>query len=412
MNVLVLSQYYKPEPVPKPSEIAEELKARGHTVRVVTGFPNYPSGQLHPAYKLRPWLHEVLDGTPILRVFEMPYHGRSMIGRVVNYLSLTVAAAVGVFFGPRPDVAYVFLPPPTLALSAALLQSVRGVPFVCDVQDIWPDEAIASGLMRDGFVARAIRVVERLAYATAAHVLVITDGAKRNLIAKGTPADKISVLPHWYPSEMDADYGHPELREKGRQDLHADGEFIVTFAGNLGLVQGLSTVLDAAAELRGRANVSFRFVGDGVDRARLERIANERGLDNVEFLGPRPAAAMPPLLAASDALLVHAIPGPLNQLLLPTKTLAYLAAGRPVIAAMDGATADLVREAGAGVAVAPGDPAALADAIAGLSKTPPEVLAEMGARGRRFVVGRFAKKHVISQLEAVLATCARGRPRR
>ena len=116
---------------------------------------------------------------------------------------------------------------------------------------------------------------------------------------------------------------------------------------------------------------------------------------------------MPPLLAASDALLVHALPGTLNQLLLPTKTLAYLAAGRPVIAAMDGATASLVNEAGAGISVPPGDPAALADAIERLTTMTPEALADMGERGRRFVVARFSKRHVIDQLEAVLAAHAR-----
>ena len=407
MNVLILSQYYKPEPVPKPSEIAEDMRARGHAVHVVTGFPNYPSGRLHSEYRLRPWLRDVVDGIPVLRVFELPYHGRSMVRRVFNYVSVTLAAAIGVFAVPRPDVVYLFLPPPTLGLSATVLKLLRGVPFVCDVQDIWPDEAIASGLMHDGILADLVRVLERFVYSRAAHLLVVTDGARANLVAKGASPTKVSVLPHWYPSEMVSDHDPQHLREEGRRALEADGEFVVTFAGNLGLLQGLSTVLDAAAELRGRTNVAFRFIGDGVERPRLERIAAERGLHNVGFLGPRPARAMPPLLAASDALLVHAMPGPLNQLLLPTKTLAYLAAGRPVIAAMDGATADLIREAGAGVAVAPGDATALADAVERLAGTTPEALADMGERGRRFVVDRFGKRRVIDQLEAILAAQAK-----
>src|SRR3981081_578701 len=129
VNVLVLSQYHKPEPVPKPSEIAEERRARGHMVRVVTGFPNYPSGQLSPGYKLRLWRHEVREGIPILRVFELPYHGKSMIRRASNYVSMPRAAAIGVFAVPRPDVVYLFLPPVTLGLPAALLGLVRRVPF-------------------------------------------------------------------------------------------------------------------------------------------------------------------------------------------------------------------------------------------------------------------------------------------
>src|SRR5205085_11631159 len=133
-------------------------------------------------------------------------------------------------------------------------------------------------------LARLLRLVERFVYARAAHLLVITEGAKANLVAKATLPEKVTVLPHWYPSEMYSRDDRPRWTEEGRRGLAADGEFIVTFAGNLGLLQGLSTVIDAAAELRGRANVSFRFIGDGIDRPRLEQVVKDRGLNNVVFM--------------------------------------------------------------------------------------------------------------------------------
>jgi colanic acid biosynthesis glycosyl transferase WcaI len=193
-----------------------------------------------------------------------------------------------------------------------------------------------------------------------------------------------------------------EFVARGRRELRASDRFVVTFAGNLGILQGLSTVIDAAERLRSRREIAFRFIGDGLDRPRLEGIVAERNLDNVLFLDRRPPADVAPLLAASDCLLVHAVPGPLQEIALPTKTLAYMAAGRPVIAAMDGPTAAIIREAGAGVTTPPGDPVALADAIDRLSTLPPAELAAMGARGRRFVAERFDKRKIIDRLETIL----------
>jgi glycosyltransferase involved in cell wall biosynthesis len=303
-------------------------------------------------------------------------------------------------------VIYVFLPPPTLGVAIWLLGALRRAPFVCDMQDIWPDEAVMSGLMREGLFTRILRSVERFVYARAAHLLVVTDGARANLLRKGVPADKVSVLPHWHSVDRSTQPS-PELHDLARRELRADDRFVVTFAGNLGIVQGLSTVLDAAERLRSRVDIAFRFIGDGVDRRRLEGLAKERKLENVLFLGQRPSASMPPLLAASDALLVHAAAGPLNELLLPTQTLAYLASGRPVIAAMDGATAQLVREAGAGVTTPPGDPAALATAIERLASSPRAELSAMGERGRRLVADQFDMERIADRLESILTEHAR-----
>lgn len=406
MRVLVAAQYYEPEPVPKPSEVAEELTKRGHSVTVLTGLPNYPSGVLAPGYKMTPRLHEVINGIPVLRVFEYPYHGRSAFRRTLNYLSFSTAAAMAAHAVPRPDIIYVFIPPPTLGLSAWVIGSLRRAPFVCDVQDIWPDEAIMSGILREGAVASVLRGMERFVYSRSSHLMVATDGARSNLLGKGVPAKKVSVLPHWYPI-TDTSEGITAFLARGRRELQASDRFVVTFAGNLGILQGLSTVLDAAERLGSRKDIAFRFIGDGLDRKRLQGIALDRNLDNVLFLEPRSPAEVAPLLAASDCLLVHAVPGPLQQIALPTKTLAYLAAGRPVIAAMNGATAALIREADAGVITGPGDSAALADAITRLSMMPRSDLDALGERGRRFVVERFDKRRIIDRLEGILEEHAR-----
>jgi colanic acid biosynthesis glycosyl transferase WcaI len=408
VRVLVLAQYYFPDPIPKPAEVAEELQRRGHQVSTLTGLPNYPSGELAPGYRIVPWLREIIRGVPVLRVFEFPYHGTAALGRLINYVSFALAAVLAAYRFPRPDVVYVWHPPLTVGVAAWLIGAIRRTTFVYDVQDIWPDEAVMSGLLREGRFVRVLRGVERFVYGRARHLLVVTDGARANLLKKGVPSHKISVLPHWLADSALA-VPTPEEIVRARAELHAADSFIVTFAGNLGLVQGLETVLDAAAQLMVRHDVGFRFIGEGSDRRRLEGLAKTKELRNVRFLGPRPSSAMPALLAASDALLVHAAPGPLNDLLLPTKTLAYLAAGRPVIAAMRGATADLIREANAGLAIAPGDAPALATAIALLHELPTATRDAIGERGRRFVTERFQKNSVMDQLETILVRHARRR---
>jgi len=243
MRVLVVAQYYTPEPVPKPSDVAEELTRRGHSVTVLTGLPNYPSGVLAPGYKMTPRLRESIDGVPVLRVFEYPYHGRSAVGRALNYISFSIAAAAAAYAVPRPDVMYVFIPPPTLGVSAWFLGALRRAPFICDVQDIWPDEAIMSGILHEGVVASALRIVERFVYAKASHLLVATDGARSNLLRKGIAPKKVTVLPHWYPMARTFEGPTPEFLDRGRRELQASDRFVVTFAGNLGILKAFRQCL-------------------------------------------------------------------------------------------------------------------------------------------------------------------------
>jgi glycosyltransferase involved in cell wall biosynthesis len=384
---LVLSQYYDPEPIPKPSELAEELVRRGHDVSVLTGLPNYPTGRLFPGYSLRPYKNETIRG------------------RFLNYGSFMLAAAAAAPAIMRPDVVYVWHPPLTVGATAWALRTLRGCPFVYDVQDVWPDEAIFAGMMHEGFISKALRVLETAVYKRASHIVVATAGARDNLLAKGVPADKVSVVPNWIFGDglslpISADV------ETARSLLAAETAFTVTFAGNTGLVQGLETMLEAAKLLMPRTDIAFRVVGDGSDLPRLRKLAEKLGLTNLRFLGRLPSAQMPAVLAASDALLVVLRPGPLMDLALPTKTLAYLAAGRPVLVASGGAAEQLVRECDAGVIARPGEPQDLATAVQQLAAMPPLEREAMGRRGRDFVSHRFARTQVIDRIEALLVQAA------
>ena len=198
MNVLIMSQYYDPEPIPKPSELAQGLLAQGHTPIVITGFPNYPTGEIYPGYVLRLFQHEIINSVSVTRVFEYPNHGTKTIGRIVNYVSFMMSAPLASFRGRKCDVIYVWHPPLTVGVAAWIISRRLNIPVVYDVQDIWPESVAASGLLSEnGSIYHFLQRLERFVYQRMNQLIVVTEGAKQNLIGKGVPEQKITVLPHW-----------------------------------------------------------------------------------------------------------------------------------------------------------------------------------------------------------------------
>ena len=416
MKILIISQWYDPEPTFKGQLFAEELVRRGHDVQVLTGFPNYPTGTLYPGWTMRPFQREVVRGVRVLRVPLYPSHDSSARNRVLNYASFALSAAVGALFLPRPDVAYVYHPPATAALPALVLALVKDVPYVYDVQDLWPDSLEATGMVSDRRVLGAVAWGMRRLYAAATRVVVLSPGMRSLLSGRGTPEGKTDVIYNWaYESDLGAGAGDPgSLSEAGgaapsARPTEMPDAFTVTFAGNLGRPQGLDVVLDAAELLGDDPPVAFVVVGSGLEEARLRQSAADRGLDNVRFLPRRPVTEIAPILDASDALLVHLVDEPLFQVTIPSKTQSYLLTGRPVLMGVAGDASELVAAAGAGLTFPPGDAVALADAVRRLKAMTPEARAELGARGRRFYDETLSLR---SGAEAFERTFERTRPLR
>jgi len=408
VRVLILSQYYDPEPVPKAGELARELQDRGHDVEVITGFPNYPSGDLYEGYRLALMQRTTIDGIPVRRTFEYPYHGTSAVKRLINYWSFVFSAPLASLFMRRADVMYVWHPPLTVGVAAWLISRLRGIPFVYDVQDIWPESAILSGMLRPGLLVRLMSRLERFVYRRAAHVLVVTPGARENLIGKGVPPEKVSAMHHWIDESIFDGNGAAD-RDTVRAAQGWSERFVALFAGNLGMVQGLDTVVRAAALLTPSDRIRIVLMGDGADKARLQTLARELGIgdDRLQFLERQPMSAVPPFMEAADVLLVHLRRSELSRWVIPTKTLAYLAAGKPVLMAMEGAAADLVREAGAGVIVPSDDPQQLVNALRSLAAMPASERDAYGHAGKTFLQKTMTRQIVVPQYEEVLRRAAR-----
>lgn len=380
-RILLLTQWFDPEPTFKGLVFARELVAQGFEVEVITGFPNYPGGKLYSGYKVKLIQREVIDGVNVTRVPLYPSHGQSGIGRVLNYASFAATSLFYGLFGARkPHVIYAYHPPLTVGMSAALIRMFRRVPVVYDIQDMWPDTLKATGMFSN---EKALRLVSRVCdwvYRRVDQIVVLSPGFRRLLIERGVPAAKIDVIYNWCAEDMvcAADADKP-------RNFPDSATFRVLFAGNMGKAQALDAVIDAAVILKQRAaNVSLVFLGGGVEVSRLQAAVQERRLDNVVFLPGVPMAEVGAYLASADALLVHLKKDPLFTITIPSKTQAYMAAGKPLIMAVEGDAAQLVQDAGCGVIAEPQNPQALADACIELSLLTEQQRAQMGQRGTEF----------------------------
>jgi lipopolysaccharide/colanic/teichoic acid biosynthesis glycosyltransferase len=395
MRILMITQWFDPEPTFKGQLFASELARRGHAVEVVTGFPNYPGGKLYEGYRMALMKRERIDGVDVLRVPLYPSHDASRFRRVANYLSFMVSATVGVLLVKRPDVAYVYHPPATVALPALALLALKGVPFVYDVQDLWPDTLASTGMLNQPALLRVVGRWSRYVYGHAAHVVVLSEGFRKKLIERGVVEGKITTIPNWAAED--------QLRVTTALEEPSTDRFDVMFAGNMGRAQALDIVLDAAAALAiAEPKVRLVMVGSGTEVDRLKAAAYGRGLSNVEFLARRPVSEMGRLLARADALLVHLKDDPLFSITIPSKTQAYLLAGRPILMGVRGDAADLVEAARAGVTFAPEDATSLVQAVQRLVHLPPEQRREMGASGARYYRDRLALAIGAERFESVL----------
>ncbi|RLE40053.1 glycosyltransferase WbuB [Candidatus Woesearchaeota archaeon] len=405
MRVLLLAQWYIPEPDIKIHLLAKDLVARGHQVTSITGFPNYPQGRIYPGYhqRLRQW--EDMDGVRVLRLPLYPDHSRSGVKRIINYLSFATSASVlgPLLCGPA-DVMWVYHPPLTVGIPAWLIGLLRRVPFVYEVQDMWPETLTVTGMMPSRRVARWVSRLARFVYRRAAAITVISPGFKRNLVDKGVPPEKIHVIPNW----ADEDVYHPVLRDETLAAEHGlAGRFNVVYGGNMGAAQGLQNVIDAATLLRDSPDVQFVLIGDGVDQDVLRQMVQERELDNVCFLGRQPMKDMPRFFALADALLVHLKRDPLFEITIPGKTIAYLACGRPILGVVSGDPADVIRQAGAGVICPQENPATLARTVRELYAMPVEQREAMGQAGRRAFLANYTRQVLVDRYAELLEKIAK-----
>ncbi len=400
MRVLIVSQYFWPENF-RVNDLAEELAARGDSVTVLTGLPNYPEGSVLPAYRRNPLQFANFKGITIFRVPVIP-RGKSKLALVMNYLSFVLT---GLLLGPwklrgqKFDAIFVFQTSPiTSAVPALLLRRLKNAPVLLWVLDLWPETLSAIGIVRAPWQLAMIGRLVRSVYKRCDRIL-IQSRAFEPLVARYLDdKTRVRYFPGW-PELVFANPGKMALRAAELAPW-AD-KFIILFAGNIGEAQDFPAILDAAEATADLPDVRWIIVGEGRARDLVEREVDRRNLhDRVILLGRYPVERMPEFFAGADALLVSLKAEPIWALTIPGKVQSYLASGVPILAMIDGEGARVVGESGSGLIAPAGDGKALAERVRQLIAMTPQERAGMGAAGREYGSREFDRTSLVSGLRA------------
>lgn len=391
-RILVICQYYKPEPF-RISDICEEMVRRGHEVHVVTGYPNYPEGILYDGYGKGKHIDEIIEGVHVHRCFTIPRETGS-VKRLMNYYSYAASSTAYVLSkkcaatdGKPFDVVFCNQLSPVMMADAAIAYKKKyKVPVVMYCLDLWPESLIAGGITRESAIYKYYHHVSKRIYKQMDKILITSRmfsdylrnefGIKRNVI-------------EYLPQYAEGIFGQIPPRE-------ADGQFNFMFAGNIGAVQSVETVIKAAELLKDEP-VKFHIVGGGTDLERLQILGKD--LENVEFYGRRPLEEMPEFYAKADAMLVTLVADPVLSLTLPGKVQSYMAVGKPIIGAIDGETKVVIEAAQCGFCGKADSAEELAENIREFIKEDTDRVS-MGQNARKFYEENFQERLFMDKLES------------
>jgi glycosyltransferase involved in cell wall biosynthesis len=408
MRVLFLTYHF---PTPKeagagrPWTTAGLLQELGHEPIVVTAGTHYMTGEDIRRDRSGLWSTEDVDGFRVIKTYAPPDYRRSLARRALNYAAFAVGALLAGMRQNNIDAVLMATDPMFIMPVGFILSKLKRVPLMLDERDVYPDTAVVLGVLTSARLIRALEAWHGFVRRRAQSILAATPGIKRLLVAKGTDPSKIFVLQNVRPASFTL-LGDGRAREI-RVRHEWDTKFVVLYSGNFGQANDIWTILKAAQLLRDRfPEIRFVFIGAGEKGKEYTAFCRAMDLDNVEFLAAKPWPELRGYLAAAD-LTVHAFPDKAFwDCALPTKIFDYLAAGKPVVFAGRGDTADLIAAAGAGQASEPGNPVAFAEAVARLSQGP-ETVREMGARGHRYLIEHFSDRRLQATMHAAVAALQR-----
>lgn len=393
-KILVICQYYKPEPF-RISDICEEMVRRGHEVQVVTGYPNYPEGKIYDGYGKGKHIDEIINGVKVHRCFEIP-RGTGSVKRMLNYYSYAVTSTAYALSskcrtsdGKPFDVVFCNQLSPVMMAHAAIGYKKRyKVPAIMYCLDLWPESLIAGGITRESLIYKYYHHVSKRIYRQVDKILItsrmFSDYFKSEF---GIRKDRIEYLPQ-YAEDI---FEEMPIKEE-------NGIFDFMFAGNIGTIQSVETILEAANLLKDEP-VRFHIIGGGTDLERLQKIG--KNLENVEFYGRKPLEEMPDFYKKADAMLVTLAADPVLSLTLPGKVQSYMAVGKPLIGAIDGETEIVINEAQCGFCGKAGDAIELTENIRKfIARDTDRKL--MGKNARKFYEKNFKESMYMDKLESMV----------
>jgi colanic acid biosynthesis glycosyl transferase WcaI len=385
MRVAMVGINYAPEPTGIPvytTGLAEYLVTQGHAVTMYTGFPYYPRWAKETKDRGRLFQSETINGVAVRRHYIYVPSQPSALKRMLHEFSFVCSVTLGYLFGPKADLTIIISPPLFIGIPVALIARVRRSRTIFHVQDLQPDAAVDLGMLKPGLLTGLFFLLEKMTYRLVDQVSTISEAMLKRIASKGVSRHKLTLFRNWAHDHLVS----PMPTQTGyRQKWDLSGKFVVLYSGNMGVKQGLDSLLHAAATLNGHRDIVFLIVGDGGEKAALMERASALQLENVQFRPLQSMERLSELLATADVSVVPQKSG-VTDIVLPSKLGNLLASGRPVIAAAQRDTefGKVVLESGCGVLVEPGNGDQIASAILGLRNVPDD-RNRMGRSGRRYM---------------------------
>ena len=405
MKILFLTDNFPPEtnaPALRTFEHARVWVEDGHDVTVITGAPNFPLGKVHDGYRNSLYSVKEMEGIRVVRVWTYVAPNEGRYRRSLDYLSFMFTSLPAAIIQERPDVVVGTSPQLLTVVSAWAVARLRRRPFVFELRDLWPESMAAVGVISGGLAMRTIAALAQFLYDRADCIVSVTESFVSILGSRGIAESKLAVVRNGV-SLADVKPGPKENGLREEVGIHPD-DFLTTYVGTLGMAHGLKSVIAAAEMTRGEP-IHYLFVGEGAERAELEHEVEQLGLTNVTFLGGQPRERIPLILNASDAILVHLRDDPLFNSVIPSKIFEAMAVAKPIVLAVEGESADIVRNAKAGVVIRAESPTELAEALRRL-RLDPGLARELGLNGRHAAENEFCRRAAARRMLGVLARTA------
>lgn len=399
MKILILTQHFPPEPGSasmRMFELSEHLVARGHEVTVVTPFPNYPKGIIYKEYRGKLFMKKNEKGITTIRTFVYASHNRQkFLHGMLYYSSFMFTSILGALTAGKPDIIYVYSPPYFLGISAWIIGKLFHIPFILEVNDLWPKSAVALGVLKNKYLIKIAEWVEKFIYKNAEKIFVYSRQIGQDIIDTGITDKKVEIHSLWTDTNLfqyQSDFNDLRIKHQWND------KFVAMYAGNIGAAQGLEHIIECAHLLKKNGKIIFVIVGDGIKKDALVKKRDGNGLKNVQFIQQQPKEVMPQFLSSADILLVHLNRAPHRLGTIPAKLLDYMSCGRPILAAVEGETANLVEKSKCGLAVESQNPEAMAKAILTLYEDR-KLRERLGANARNYAVSCFDKMKLLAELE-------------
>ena len=412
MKVAVVYQYYQGHGAPGHSlvyELTQYLAQRGHAVTVVSG----ETGYMQREAPTLPWYRRIVRSeyngqVKVVRTYTYSELHRSYLGRLLSFISFSLSCPIGLLAIDKPDVVLASSPPIFPMFSAWLICKMRGIPFVIEVRDLWPESAVQMGILKNRQLIAIMAWMERLLYNQSRKVVALTAGIREDICRRGWPESKVDLV----TCGVDFDRLYPDAPGAAlvRERHGWQGKRVVMYFGAIGEANNIPVILRVATRLRDRSDIVFVLVGDGMKRQATQQNIAQAGLDNVLLLPPVPKHDARMFINAADVCLVTLQDIPLFEGAIPTKLIDYMACGKAVLCGIRGEAQKIVVDAGAGFAFEPDDDARLATLVVDLLDDPARA-ERMGTDGTAYVRSRFSAAQMRLQMETVLLeACRSGAP--